>query len=261
MNATQRPGIMAADITAANVPSASLAGKRILVVEDDFENVTLLRAYLEDTTLSLDFAANGQEALERRRLTDPDLILMDMQMPVMDGQTATREIHAWEKANSKRRVPIVALTAYALNGAHGNSIEAGCDGHLTKPVQRDALLDTIAEFVKPASAVQPRASEITLRTSATTSGEGISASIKARRPVFLANRWRDLEKLKTSLAALDYAAMRVIAHNCKGIGTGYGFPEISGLGLQISTAAKAFDTEKLHECLSNFEACLRAAAD
>jgi len=247
-------------VTTANVLRALAAGTRILIVDDDFESVTLLRAYLEDTALSLDFAANGQEALEKRRLTDPALILMDMQMPVMDGHTATREIRAWEKLNSKRRVPIVALTAYALNGAHGNSIEAGCDGHLTKPVQRDALLDLIAEFAKPVSGEQPRGSEITLRTSAA-SGEGISASIKARRPAFLANRWRDLEILKSSLAALDFAAMRTIAHNCKGIGTGYGFPEISGLGLQISTAAKAFDTAKLHECLDNFEACLRAASD
>jgi CheY-like chemotaxis protein len=247
-------------VTTANVVRALPAGTRILIVDDDFESVTLLRAFLEDASLSLDFAGNGQEALERRRLTDPDLILMDMQMPIMDGYTATRQIRAWEEANSQRRVPIVALTAYALNGGHGNSIETGCDGHLTKPIQRDTLLDAIAEFGKPAGAVRPPSSEITLRTSSASS-EGISASIRARRPAFLANRWRDLENLKSSLAALDYPAMRTIAHNCKGIGTGYGFPEISGLGLQISTAAKAFDTVKLHQCLSDFEACLKSASD
>ncbi len=244
-------------VSASKVASALAPGTRILIVDDDFESVTLLRVYLEDSTLSLDFAANGQEAVERRRLTDPALILMDVQMPVMDGETATREIRAWEKANGKRRVPIVALTA--LSGAPSNSIEAGCDGHLAKPIQRDALLDAIAEFAKPASGEQRTATEITLRTS-TAASDGISESIKARRPAFLANRWRDLEKLKSSLAVLDFAAMRVIAHNCKGIGTGYGFPEISSLGLQISTAAKAFDTDKLHECLSSFESCLRAAS-
>jgi CheY-like chemotaxis protein len=246
-------------VTTANVMRALAANTRILIVDDDFESVTLLRAYLEDAPLSLDFAGNGQEALERRRLTNPALILMDMQMPVMDGHTATRQIRDWEKANSQRRVPIVALTAYARNEASGDSIEAGCDGHLTKPIQREALLAAIAEFAKPASTAQTSGSEITLKTSAA-SGDGISESIRARRPAFLANRWRDLDKLKSSLAALDYVAMRTIAHNCKGIGTGYGFPEISGLGLQISTAAKAFDTDKLQECLNDFEACLRAAS-
>jgi len=241
-------------------PSASLAGTRILVVEDDFENVILLRAYLDGTFASLDFVANGAEALEKRRLREYDLVLMDMQMPVMDGYTATRAIRAWEKANGKPRVPIIAVTAHAIEGALGNSIEAGCDAHVIKPIQRDDLLSTIAGFAKPATRAQPVAAEINLRTS-TASSDGISESIKARRPAFLANRWRDLEKLKSSLAVLDFTGMRAIAHNCKGIGTGYGFPEISSLGLQISTAAKAFDTDKLHECLGNFEGCLRAAAN
>jgi CheY-like chemotaxis protein len=234
-------------------------GTQVLIVEDDVDNVALLRAYLGDTPLSLDFALNGLEALGKRRRGDHALILMDMQMPVMDGYAATREIRAWEKANGKRRVPIMALTAHAVNGALGNSLEAGCDAHLTKPVQRGVLLDAIAEYARPGGEEEPTSTEITLRTTPAADG-GISDSIKARRPAFLANRWRDLEKLRSSLAALDFPAIRTIAHNCKGIGTGYGFPEISNLGLQISTAAKAFDTDKLQEHFSTFEGCLRAAA-
>jgi len=261
MNTTQEGlPVGTAGITTSKTARPLVAGTRILIVEDDFENVTVLRAYLEDISLSLDFAVNGREALEKRRLSDPDLILMDMQMPVMDGYTATREIRAWEKANGKRRVPVVALTAHALDGAPNDSAVAGCDGHITKPVQSEALLDAIAEFAKPLSCEQQRATEITLRTSAAPD-DGLSASIKARRPIFLANRRGDLEKLHAALAVMDFAAMRTIAHNCKGIGTGYGFPEISSLGLQISTAAKAFDTGRLHECLRDFEACLTAASN
>jgi two-component system sensor histidine kinase/response regulator len=112
-----------------------LAGTRILIVEDDQENVMLLRVYLASLLPSLDFAVNGieAEALEKRRQSDHDLILMDMQMPLMDGYTATREIRKWETTTGARRVPVVAVTAHALNGAHGNSIDAGCDGHLTNP--------------------------------------------------------------------------------------------------------------------------------
>lgn len=251
---------LARSLTTTKIPPTAPGGTRILVVEDDFDNVMLLRAYLHCLSPSLDFALNGLEGLEKRRLNDYELILMDMQMPVMDGYTATREIRAWERANGKRRVPIVALTAHAVNGALGNSLEAGCDAHINKPVESQVLLDTIAEFAKPVSREEPRANEIALRAAAG-GRDGISDSIKARRPAFLANRWLDLEKLNAALCVVDYAAMRSIAHNCKGIGTGYGFPEITSIGLRISTAAKASDNDKLRECLRDFESCLRAAAN
>jgi CheY-like chemotaxis protein len=244
---------------AAKVPPAVVSGTRILIVEDDFENVTLLRAYLENKSLSLDFAANGLEGLEKRRSNDYDLIFMDMQMPIMDGYRATREIRAWERANGQRRAPVVALSAHAINGALGNSLEAGCDAHINKPIEASVLLNAIAVFAKPLSRQPPAATEIPLRTS-TPGVDGISESVLARRPLFLANRRRDLEKLQAALAIPDFAAIRTIAHNCKGIGTGYGFPQISSLGLQISTAAKAFDIDRLHECLRDFDACLAAAS-
>lgn len=69
-------------------------------------------------------------------------------MPIMDGYTATREIRAWEAAHLAPHVPIVALTAHALNGASTDSHGAGCDGHLTKPVEQNDLIDAIAKFAK-----------------------------------------------------------------------------------------------------------------
>ena len=107
---------------------------------------------------------------------------------------------------------------------------------------------------------QPHLAEVTLTTPPVpgAQGEEIPESIRARRPAFLANRRRDLETLRAALAALDFATMRTIAHNCKGTGTGYGFPEISSIGAQISVAAKAFDTQALWECLGNFDRFLRA---
>ena len=83
----------------------ALPGIRILLVEDNPENVILLRAYLDNLSLSLDFASNGVEAVRKRQQGNYDLVLMDMQMPIMDGYTATREIRIWEKANSRRVCP------------------------------------------------------------------------------------------------------------------------------------------------------------
>ena len=190
------------------------AGTRVLLVEDNPENVILMRAYLENLALSLEFACNGLEAVEARRRGNYDLVLMDIQMPVMDGYTATREIRTWENSHSAARVPIVALTAHALSGAAAESIEAGCDAHLTKPVGRHELVEAIARFAhRPAPAV-----------------ETIPESIRALGPAYLAKRALDLQNMRIALGAGDFATVETIAHNCKGTGAGYGFPDISRLG-------------------------------
>jgi PAS domain S-box-containing protein len=220
------------------------AGTRVLLVEDNSENVILMRAYLENLSLSLEFAANGLEALAARKRANYDLVLMDIQMPVMDGYTATREIRAWEKAQSAPHVPIVALTAHALSGAFAESLEAGCDGHLTKPVGRNDLMAAIAKFVQRPAA--PR--------------EALPPSILALRPAYLVKRSLDLQKMQEALAAGDFSAVQTIGHNCKGTGVGYGFPEISRLGSTIETAARARDAGGLEESLRQFELSIKFAS-
>ncbi|HXP89146.1 MAG TPA: PAS domain S-box protein [Bryobacteraceae bacterium] len=220
------------------------AGTRILVAEDNPENVILLRAYLESLPLSLEFAANGVEAVEKRQHGSYDLILMDTQMPIMDGHTAAREIRAWETAHGQPRIPIVALTANALSGASAESIEAGCDGHVTKPVECNDLIATIVKFAKRQVAAV----------------EAGADPIAAHRPAFLANRGLDLTKMRDALAARDFATIQSIGHNCKGTGSGYGFPDITSLGSAIETAAKALDADGLQEPLRQFEECIRAAS-
>ncbi len=220
------------------------AGTRVLVVEDNPENVILLQAYLENLPVVLDFASNGVQAIDRRRFGSHDLILMDIQMPVMDGYAATREIRAWEKEQCAPRVPIVALTAHALTGASVESLEAGCDGHLTKPVDQRVLIEAIAKFAKRQA--QPNAA--------------IPNSIVARRPAFLANRRVDLAKMRNAAAAGDFSVLQTIAHNWKGTGVGYGFPEITRLGTEIELAAKAADGDSLPALIEQVALCLAGTA-
>ncbi|MEO5348691.1 MAG: response regulator [Magnetococcus sp. YQC-3] len=124
-----------------------IQGMRILLVEDSPDNVILIKAFLKSTGYHLEVARNGNDAVYRYENGEPiDLILMDMQMPIMDGYTATRKIRNFEKKHGKRRVPILALTAYALNGDLDKSIEAGCDTHLSKPISKKTLLDVISNY-------------------------------------------------------------------------------------------------------------------
>ncbi len=87
-------------------------------------------------------------AVEKVKSHTYDLVLMDMQMPIMDGYTATRKIREWEKGEGKarRQIPIIALTAHALKDDAGKSLAAGCDAHLTKPIKKAVLLEAIAAY-------------------------------------------------------------------------------------------------------------------
>ena len=122
---------------------------RILLVDDSEDNRLLILAYLKRLPYTVDIAENGKMAVEKTKNNTYDLILMDMQMPVMDGYTATREIRKWEQETAyKAPLRIIALTAYALKDDVQRSIEAGCNAHLTKPIKKDVLLQTICEYAE-----------------------------------------------------------------------------------------------------------------
>ncbi|MBF0590313.1 MAG: response regulator [Magnetococcales bacterium] len=123
------------------------AACRILVVDDSEDNLLLVKAFLKKSPFVVKTAHNGSEALalvtadaEERGF---DLILMDIQMPVMDGYETTRRIRAWERENRAGRVPIIALTAYAMSEDVQRAKDAGCDDHLTKPIRRARLISTM----------------------------------------------------------------------------------------------------------------------
>jgi PAS domain S-box-containing protein len=121
---------------------------KILLVEDTLDLQKLMQLYFKKTNFQLDLAENGKIAFEKYTQNKFDLILMDMQMPVMDGATATKEIRKWELANNKKKVPIFALTGNAFKEDAEISLQAGCDLHLVKPVQRKILFDSIINYFK-----------------------------------------------------------------------------------------------------------------
>jgi len=116
---------------------------RILLVDDSADNRLLVEAYLRKCPYQLDLAENGEVAVEKFKSGNYDLVLMDMQMPVMDGYTATRTIRQWERQQGLKPTPIIALTALALKEEVQKSLDAGCNAHLTKPIKKPILLEAI----------------------------------------------------------------------------------------------------------------------
>ncbi|WP_022663146.1 transporter substrate-binding domain-containing protein [Paucidesulfovibrio longus] len=117
----------------------------VLFVEDTESNRTLIEAYLEPTALRLDMAGDGREALEKFSSRRYDLVLMDMQLPLMNGYDAVRAIRKMERDRGLPRTPVFALTAFALKGDAEKCIQAGCDMHIAKPVQREEFLRILLE--------------------------------------------------------------------------------------------------------------------
>lgn len=124
---------------------ASVAGLRILAAEDSDLNQFVLRSMLEYHKHDLFFVKNGRQALEVWERGGFDLVLMDIQMPVMDGVAAIREIRSAERQQGRGRIPIIALTANAMNHQVEDYVSAGADAHVAKPIIEGDLLDAIAE--------------------------------------------------------------------------------------------------------------------
>ena len=119
-------------------------GKTILIVEDEPRNLKLLRDLLQRFGYEILEATDGEQGMKSAGEKMPDLILMDIMMPIMDGLEATRIIKADIKT---KHIPIIALTSYAMKGDREKTIEAGCDAYIAKPIDIQEVLKTIENFL------------------------------------------------------------------------------------------------------------------
>jgi two-component system sensor histidine kinase/response regulator len=144
----------------------NIRGARILLVEDNEINQQVAKEILESADLKVTLAGNGQEAVDAVRKDSYDAVLMDVQMPVMDGYTATRKIREWETEVRRQKtedrkegsalspqsseLPIIAMTAHAMAGDEEKSMSAGMNGHVTKPIDPDQLFAALQKWIPPA---------------------------------------------------------------------------------------------------------------
>jgi two-component system cell cycle response regulator DivK len=117
---------------------------KVLVIEDNDQNIYLVNFILEKHGFHVIQARNGEEGIRLALQHEPDLILLDIQLPVMDGYTVARELRKIERMKS---VPIIAVTSYAMPGDRENSLEAGCSGYIEKPINPETFIAEIQQHL------------------------------------------------------------------------------------------------------------------
>lgn len=222
------PGLAPASDTASRK-----IGARILYAEDSVSAVALIRAYLTGTGCELECVPDGDAALQR--LTGPGagfhLVLMDVQMPKLDGYDATKGFREWERTNGRPRTPVVALTAHAFQEDVDRAIKSGADGHLVKPVSRETLLAAVEWYQRREDVVEVRVD--------------VPDFIRELAPEFLRRQRLALFAAASELKAGDFGPMQSFAHNLKGCGRGFGFPHLTEVGRAMERAARDRDAASL----------------
>jgi CheY-like chemotaxis protein len=223
--ATNRP----AAVSIGTGPEPPLPALRILLAEDSPDNRTITIAYLKDTPYSVEIAATGAIACEKVTEGNFDLVLMDWQMPVMDGLTATRTIRAWEQANDRPPVPIIALTASALKGDKEKCLAAGCTAFLAKPIKQEVLLQAIKEY-----------GIVGLKGESSDTDMNLAPAHPFAHliPRYLLNCRKNIIVMRDALDRADFETVRSLGHQMSGTGTMYGFRFISDTGGSIEQAAE-----------------------
>ncbi len=219
---------------------------RILIVDDNEINQFVATEQAQLAGYEVDVASNGAEAVAKVKANEYAVVLMDCQMPVMDGYTASREIRKWE--NGERRLPIIALTAHAMAGERDKVLAAGMDDYLSKPLRTNSLERMLERYVREPAQDLPDAP-----APASAEGEGVAATLVEldmtieRSPrlvsLFLTRVPENLVELESSLATGDARAVRERAHKLKGSALALGADAMAqeAEALQVRAEGKDLD--------------------
>ena len=248
-----RGAARAPQAAAPEIDLSSIHGARVLLVEDNELNREVAIGLLEDAHLSIDQAENGAVAVQHLSKMDYDLVLMDMQMPVMDGITATKAIRSNPRFAS---LPIIAMTANAMDRDREMCLAAGMNDHLAKPIDPDKLFAALLQWIRPlaasAAASGPAASaSVTISLPSAPSddliipGIDVATALKRtggnrKRYESLLQRFADsqshvLGDIRVALAANDSPTAQRIAHSLKGASANLGAKALA----EVAAAAEA----------------------
>jgi hypothetical protein len=249
---------------------ALTSGLRILLADDSEDNRYLIFSYLKRAQVAIDVAENGEIALHKFREGKYDLVLMDVEMPVMDGYQATRAIRKFEAGTKAQTTPVLALTAHAFAEMAVRGRDAGFTALLTKPIRKITLLEALVAHAPahraPAEApLTNSASPGALAANGAAAVEDASAGAATRHvieveegmedvvPAYLEKRRADIPAYESAVAAGDFETVRNLAHKMKGTGTGYGFPVLTEIAGELEQAAKMSEPQRIRLSLDRLK--------
>jgi PAS domain S-box-containing protein len=262
-----------------------IRGANILLVEDNEINQQVAKEILEGAGLKVTLAADGQEGVNAVKESSYDLVLMDVQMPIMDGYTATREIRKDERF---KELPIIAMTAHAMAGDEDKSLQAGMNGHVTKPIDPDQLFSTLQKWIKPGEKrAQVKQSEAPAEQSESDKAvpaedelpeslSGFNLSDGLKRLQGNKKLYRKLllsfatdynavaNEIRQALDDKDFDQAHSLVHNLKGLAGNLAAIELQGAAMDMEKLVKGVDpkatsTEQLNLRFSELENTLNQA--
>ncbi|WP_323814847.1 response regulator [Cellvibrio sp. NN19] len=257
------------DTSSLEADLASIAGASILVAEDNELNQEVAMGLLSDAGFVVTIANNGKETLDLLAKQRFDIVLMDMQMPVMDGVTATQEIR---KQEANRYLPVIAMTANAMVQDKEKCLAAGMNGHVAKPIEPDELFGALLQWIKPRNA-----SASSAQTASTTSAPdisiaplqqipGLDVALGLRRvlgkvPAYFSMLRKYLEsqakvpsELQAALSQQDFATAERIAHTAKAVNGNIGATGLQAMAEELEQQFKAgASSQSLAPKLNAFE--------
>ena len=209
-----------------------LEGLRILLAEDGIDNQNLVKHLLHKAGAEVEVADNGRIALQKAAAEHFDLILMDMQMPEMDGYEATSLLR--ERGFTR---PILALTAHAMDNDRQKCLDAGCDDYIAKPVNHIQLIKTIAQYCPKESSHQGNSAQV-IKSEFTDDPDLVEIINQ-----FVTGLAEKLQSMQQALANGDFGTLQRLAHQLKGAGGSYGYPTLTDSAKVLEDTAKARDPE------------------
>lgn len=210
---------------------------RILVADDNSDIQRLLEYHLSQAGLTIDFADNGAIAVQKALTGDHSAVLMDMQMPELDGYDATRRLRAHGYSR-----PIIALTAHAMEDHRELCLRAGCDAYLIKPVAIPSLLNTLERFLAE-SASYPLTTGLERREASRTASIGEDQGLELLVREYTLQLPEQAQGMRAALSANDRDALASLAHRSKGVAPMYGFAGLGERASRIETACRDRDRE------------------
>ncbi len=225
----------------------------ILLVEDSLDNRYIFEHQLKQFGATVDLADDGEKALERFRQDTYDLVLMDMQMPVMDGYTATRAIRQWEGHQQLSPVPIIALTAFSVKEDLQKCLDAGCNSYITKPLKKATLFEGITSFLIQSGKLSiedletydaPTEQATNPDTTPDKYTAVIDSELKELVPMILKSKRQQSQEVQKAVSQEDFESVRLLGHKMQGA---HGIDALNHFGKALGAAAKQRDLPSLQK--------------